>query len=289
MKMRQSTLNSALGCAHKLTYMFDPTIPYYNSVVRAMGTAVHAGHEAYYNHRKETGEVHTEVRPWLEAALVSFQDEIERAEDRFDWRLEPAKPHLKTPKKEVLLDFDSAARKIAAGLVHYHANKCYWPEGYSVLAAELSFDLPWEDKEDWIRHGTIDLVLTEDATGDVILVDHKTSKAPPKAGKYSAASTPQASYYLDAFQRLDLVDPFASIEFVYDVLTLNPPGKEPKFDRIREPRSPAQIKTVQMQAELLIDLIDAGGPFMPNTDSFLCSQMYCDYWDRCPYGSTLKG
>ena len=97
-KMRQSTINSALGCQHKLTYILDPTIPYYNSVVRGMGTAVHAGHEAYYNHRKQTGEIETDVRPWLEAALKSFQDEIERAGDRFDWRLEPAKPHLKTPK-----------------------------------------------------------------------------------------------------------------------------------------------------------------------------------------------
>lgn len=286
-KMRQSTINSGLDCAQKMSFQLDPKIPYHNGVVRAMGTAVHKGHEDYYLHRRETGELETDVKPWVRAALQSFEDEIERAEDRFDWRVEPAKPHLKTPKPEVRYDFEIAAEKIAEGIVYYHQNKCYWPEGYDIIEAELQFDLPWPDREEWIRHGTIDLVLRDTNNGQLVLVDHKTSKGPKKETDYSAAKTPQAAYYLHAAQLLDLEIGDLAPRFVYDVLALTH-GKPVTFMRFDQHRTDKQIEAVQQQAEDLMTIIDRGGPFLPNTSSFLCSEMYCDFWDICPYGSTLK-
>ena len=295
-RMRQSSLNTGLDCALKLSYALDPTTPYHNGVVRAMGTAVHKGHEEYYLHRRETGELETDPRPWVEAALKAFQVEVDRAEDRFDWRLEPAKPHLQTPKPEIMLDFESAAKKIAEGLVFYHQNKCYWPERYEGIEAELFFELPWEGQDDWVRHGTIDLVLRDTLDNKVILVDHKTAKGPKKADAYSANKTPQASFYLRSFELLDWStldcrgEDLGELhnEFVYDVLSLTH-GKPVVFNRFWQPRSKQQIKVVEMQANALIELVDKGGPFLPNTSSFLCSEMYCDFWDICPYGSTLKG
>lgn len=289
-KMRQSTIGSALDCTKKMSFQLDPSIPYHNGVVRAMGTAVHKGHEDYYLHRRETGELETDIKPWVRAALKAFEEEIERAEDRFDWRVEPAKPHLKTPKPEIRYDFKQASEKIAEGIVYYHQNKCYWPEGYDVIEAELQFNLPWPGRDEWLRHGTIDLVLRDTTNGQLILVDHKTSKGPKKESDYSAAKSPQAAYYLHAAQLMHrILDPGdLPLRFVYDVLALTH-GKTPTFMRFDQNRTPKQIEAVQQQAEDIISIIEAGGPFLPNTSSFLCSEMYCDFWDICPYGSTLKG
>jgi len=285
-KMRQSTLGSALDCAKKMEFVLDPKIPYTTGVIRAMGTAVHKGHEEYYSHRRETGEIDTDPRRWVEAALDEFQTEIDRAGSRFDWRFDEAKPHLKTPKPEILYDFEIAASKIAEAIVAYHQNKWYWPDGFEVIETELSFDLPWEGHDDWVRHGTIDLVL-RDKKKVVHIVDHKTAKGPKKFADYSPMKSPQASYYLKAFELLDLGLGKLHPEFIYDVLSL-PPGKPVTFSRFWHPRSKQQISAVESQANDLIRLIEQGGPFLPNTSSFLCSEMYCDYWDRCPYGSTLK-
>lgn len=287
-RMRQSTINSGLDCSKKMSFQLDPAIPYHNGVVRAMGTAVHKGHEEYYLHRRETGELETDIKPWVRAALKSFEDEIERAEDRFDWRVEPAKPNLKTPKPEIKYDFQSACAKISDGLVFYHQNKCYWPAEYEVIEAELQFNLPWPERDEWIRHGTIDLVLRDTKTGQVVLVDHKTAKGPKKQADYSAAKTPQAAYYLHAAQLLDLDLGDSPPKFVYDILALTY-GKDVTFMRFDQPRTDKQIEAVQQTAEDLMTIIDRGGPFLPNTSSYLCSEMYCDFWDICPYGSTLKG
>ena len=96
--------------------------------------------------------------------------------------------------------------------------------------------------------------------------------------------TPQAAYYLGVFHELGLAEPDANLRFVYDVIALD----GPTFHRIEEPRSETQIAATKLQSEMLADLIDAGGPYLPNTESFLCSQAYCDHWDICPFGAALR-
>ena len=279
-KMRQSTIGTAQICAHRLTYDLDPRIPYSSGVVRAIGTAIHAGHEAYYQHRKETGEFFGNIRPWIERALDVFQGEIDRDGDRFNWQFQP-----KTARSdEIILKFEEAAMKMGSAISFYHQNEHYWDAGYEVLGIEEQFDLPWEGREDWVRHGTIDLILRETKTGDVILCDHKNSLAKPLADKYRAYKTPQAAYYLGVFHELGLAEPDANLRFVYDVIALD----GPTFHRIEEPRSETQIAATKLQSEMLADLIDAGGPYLPNTESFLCSKAYCDHWDICPFGAALR-
>ena len=248
--------------------------------MRAIGTAIHAGHEAYYQHRKETGEFFGNIRPWIERALDVFQGEIDRAGDRFNWQFQPKKAR----SDEIILNFEEAAMKIGSAISFYHQNEHYWDAGYEVLGIEEQFDLPWEGREDWVRHGTIDLILRETKTGDVILCDHKNSLAKPRADKYRAYKTPQAAYYLGVFHELGLAEPDANLRFVYDVIALD----GPTFHRIEEPRSETQIAATKLQSEMLADLIDAGGPYLPNTESFLCSQAYCDHWDICPFGAALR-
>ena len=63
---------------------------------------------------------------------------------------------------------------------------------------------------------------------------------------------------------------------------------KPEFERRWAPRTQAQIDATLERGKDLATLIDQGGPFLPNTESFLCSPHYCDHWEICPYGSTLN-
>jgi ATP-dependent exoDNAse (exonuclease V) beta subunit len=269
--VRQSTIGTIDVCAQRLVYDLDPTIAYTSGIVRALGTAVHAGLEMYYRARMD-GEI-TTLADHQGAAVASLDDEIARAGDAFDWAFQP-----ETARKElVVLDREQSITMIEAMLARYHTNDWFWPPEYEVLAVELKFllSLPGSDH---MAQGFIDLAV-RGPDGWIRGVDHKTAKDNPRSDKFKAYKTPQAAYYTWALGEIFEVP---NVAFVYDVSTWGG-----KFFRIEENRSPAQVSATLAKANLVGDLLDAGGPFMPNPTSFLCSQAYCDHWNRCPFGKVL--
>tara|TARA_B100001750_G_C15517046_1_gene608145 strand:+ start:1279 stop:2178 length:900 start_codon:yes stop_codon:yes gene_type:complete len=285
-RMRQSLLGTAHSCQYRLNYVLDPNVPYTTGVVRALGTAIHAGHEAYYANRQETGDVVSspdQVQEWKNAAFRSFDSELSKVEGVvFDWVYQP-----KTARKEYLrLDRSKAKEMIGRSIDLYHDKEYYWDEDHQVLAVEWDFNLPLEGFEDWDLSGTLDLLLRHIPTGNIKCVDHKNVKAPPAKNKYAAHKTPQAAFYLHAvsswLQELGIETQEAPT-FWYDVLAFDGSG----FWRFEEVRDQQQIAVTISQAEMLATLIDKDGPYLPNTESFLCSESYCDFWHMCPFGDTL--
>jgi len=291
--MRQSLISTAMQCGQKLKYAIDPNIPYGNGVSRAIGTGFHAGLELYYNTRKETGDVHLlyMLDEFQECATEAFKHELEITDD-FNWIYQP-----KTASEdEVILDKFMSIAFINRMLEYYFKEECYWDENYEVLAVEHTFKLDWESGvPNWELGGTMDLNL-RDNYGNIYIVDHKTTKKPPRSDKFSAHKTPQASYYINAVRHM-LGNPDAEITFVYDVIAVeidkilkkpvrgNKPPVKP-FWRIHEERDKEQVEATMLTAKLVALAVDQGGPFFPNTESFLCSEAYCDHWVRCPFGRT---
>src|SRR5690606_36619731 len=78
--LRQSTINDAMTCLHRLTWVDDPDYPYQASASTAMGTGYHAGLEAAYRRRME-GEMWATVLPdidfFVTEAIGALAMEIE--------------------------------------------------------------------------------------------------------------------------------------------------------------------------------------------------------------------
>jgi|1_EtaG_2_1085319.scaffolds.fasta_scaffold01043_13 hypothetical protein len=287
--MRQSTINNAQICQRRIMYDLDPSIPYYSSIVRAMGTALHSAHEKYYRARMEGGPLVADVDLLVRATADSLEVELDRSGKNFNWMYQPAT----TKKDERVLTKAEALEMMAGTIRYYHAAKCYWPAGFEVLAVEVTFNFEWEGHPGWIRHGTSDLII-QGPNGFVWCVDHKHSLSKPQKDKYAAYKTPQASYYLHHLDEMPgLIHPDTPRGFCYDVTLLNAAevvAAKPEaevFFRRQEVRTAGQLAATMTQAGELADLIDAGGPFLPSPDSFLCSAAYCDYWDRCPFGAAF--
>lgn len=289
-KMRQSTINSAQICQRRIMYDNDPSIPYSSGIVRAMGTALHFAHEKYYRARKEGGPVVADVEPLVRATATALEAELDRSGENFNWIYQPKKAR----SDERILNKAEALEMMAGTIRHYHAAKCYWPAEFKVLAVEVRFDLEWPEQPTWVRHGTIDLII-QDPTGFVWAVDHKHSLSKPKPDKYSAPMTPQASFYLRALDDMPgLIHPDTPRGFCYDVTLMNAAevlADKPEaevFFRRQEVRTEEQLAATMLHAEQVAQLIDAGGPYLPNPTSFLCSAAYCDHWNRCPFGAALR-
>lgn len=285
--MRQSTINTAQICQRRIEYDLDPTIPYSSGIVRAMGTALHSAHEKYYRARMAGGPVEADIEVLIRAACDSLDHELSRAGENFNWIYQPA-----TARKDLRVLNKTEAREMMAGtLRRYHGDGCYWPAEFKILAVEVAFNFEWPQRPSWIRHGTIDLVV-QDPTQYVWGVDHKHSLSKPQKDKYSAHKTPQASYYLQALSEMPALIPedASGLGFCYDV-TLMDAGEAKEgaevFWRRQEVRTADQIAATMSHAEQVADLIDAGGPFLPSPDSFLCSAAYCDHWNRCPFGAAF--
>lgn len=297
MKMRQSLINTTGVCAHRLTWNLDPSMPYQGGVTRAIGTGIHAAHESYYNHRKETGEVENlDLIPnWIRSAVEAFDHEIEKTGDSFGWQLQPKN----TRQNQIILDYEGAVALLTKAVTYYYENACYWPAEYEVVAAEWTFDHPWDEHPNWVLHGTLDLLLRHWHNRDQLtLVDHKNVLNKPYVNKFDANKSAQAAFYLHA---VDTVTPDStSLRFVYDALAmdvdkfLNATNKKGEPDpvvpfwRMEAPRTQEQIDVTLAKASMVADLIDSGGPYLPNPESNLCSAAYCDYWDRCKFGATLR-
>lgn len=253
--MRQSTLGTADVCLKRLEYYLDPSIPYVTGEARVVGTAYHAGLEHFYA-RSQTGTP-------TSAAREAFELE---AEFVADWDGNP----------------EAAWARVEGMLAAYFGGECYWPDEYEVVGTEVEFLLPAE-RPGWALKGAIDLVLLDPA-GWYVIVDHKTAGKPWRKGKESARSTNQPDWYLHLWPRiahaLGLEQRPAA--FVFDVMTY-----DGRFTRVPAPRTEATVAAIRAKANVVMALIECGGPYPPNTQSFLCDARWCDWWDRCPWGAAM--
>ena len=267
--LRQSTLGNFDICHRRVMYGLDPAIPYGTGPNRAFGTAYHAGLEALY-----LGQ------PWDEVDLAvetAFNAEAQHISDWGpDW-----------PSALDALDNAMSLVRTYAELDPPAVDK----DRYDVVAVEAEFYMPWrsgwQDPERWWVKGALDLVLWDKHEQHLEVRDHKTARKAWRKGKESIRQTNQAAWYAHWWAKVwtqvtqTEVDP-TSITFCFDVMTL-----AGKFEQRRVAISQSDINAVILKANLAADLIEADGPWLPNTSSFLCSKQYCDHWAICPFGEAL--
>jgi hypothetical protein len=274
--LRQSTIGAADTCLKRLEFIYSPEpIPKKGSVNRGIGTGYHAGLAHSYQARMlgDTWTTQSFAREVVEVAVNTFDADHDENEV-YDWRYQ-----VKAYRTdELVFDRNMAVTKISEALARYFSESLYWPEPFQVIAVELSFDQAWIPG--WNRSGTIDLVLWDGAR--YILVDHKTSKKKWAKNK-GMPSNAQAAWYIHAWQQHAGLDELTST-FYYDVMGLN----DETFTRRHAPRTQNQIDLTLSRGADIARLIEQGGPFPPNVESFLCSEAYCDFWTVCPYGSGLS-
>lgn len=265
--IHQSTIGQADTCHKRLEFDLDPSIGYTNGSQRAVGTGYHAALELYY---ENDGSVTRDAM--LSAAIAAFDREVELTpEENWSW-------------DEKAPDRDTALGLMGTMICAYVDGAHAWPlDEFKVLYTEATIILPLHG--DWVVRGTLDLVL-EDSNGWHVLVDHKTANRPWAKDKHLPAKTNQPSWYQKWWPQTYAITHGGEIpqaHFVFDVMTY-----DGNFKRIPAPRRPLDLEIVVEKAELVTDLIDRGGPFLPNTQSFLCSEKWCDHWFRCPFGARMQ-
>lgn len=280
--MRQSTLNTADVCLYRLQYVFDPDVPKRGSVIRSIGTGYHAGIAEYY-FRRRVGGLWDGINPsvfergeFLLAAENAFDEDVAENEF-FDWRYQPRTYR----QEEKLIDRTEAINIMGNALDTYFEGQHYWPENYDVMAVEMHFELPYEGMPGWTRSGTMDLVVKNMDTGRLIGDDQKFTRKQWNKKKVEP-SNPQAAWYVAAIADW-FREPVENIDFVFSVL-----GYEQGFKRWEAPRTERHIQATLERGKQVAKLIEQGGPYPPNPNSFLCSEAYCDFWMRCPFGAALN-
>lgn len=273
--MRQSTINEADICGYRTKLRLEnPDQPRKTSVARAIGTGAHAGLAAGYLSIMRGEEPSLEAM--VEEGVHDLEAELFLHSDVVDWRWQVATSRA----AEEVYTFDDCVEKVTDALTRYVAQDLWWPRPrYQVVGVEQPFNMSWIDG--WDRTGTMDLVVLDSETGWYHIVDHKFTKRKWPAAKATAKASVQAAWYIDAAR---LLYGTRHVTFNYDVFSF---GGD--FQRIDAGRSDEQIVVTMKRAELLADLIEKGGPYQPNVQSFLCSEAYCDYWGICPFGAVLAG
>ncbi len=283
--MSQSILGQADTCHKRIEYDFFHDTPVVGGVGRLIGTGYHAGTAEGYMQlmRGEPVDVNKCVEAGVNSFLggVTWDDYKQHPVEEFSWTYQP-----KTYRAPQIDLRPVEATSIVEQLIRY-----FWETGQArdtqVIAVEFGVSLPYPGApEGWDRGGGIDLVTVDDE--GYLLVDQKTSRK--KWAKKKASPThPQAAWYMDSWMTYANTD---QVKFVFDVMAINLDPEtlvaDPSLERWPAPRTRAQIDATLERGRDLAKLIEQGGPFLPNPESFLCSPHYCDHWKICPYGSTLN-
>lgn len=270
--LRQSMLGQADVCLRRLD--FDRRHGGGYSEARIFGTAYHAGLAAHYRHAAAIAQgenvdpfhsVHGEVRLALESELAAAK--AAGCDIKWDrWGSEASALEN--------------AQKLADLYVREHAINL---ELFRVIGVEVPWW--WPLGNGWIAHGTIDLIVEDKLDGTHWLHDHKTAGRPWKKGKEHARATPQPSWYLAFWPALysavmQTTPPVC--RFAFDIMTV-----DGKFERRIADVKMGHIQATFEFASELTQLIDNGGPFLPNRSHFLCDERWCDHWNRCGFGGLL--
>lgn len=268
MRIRQSLLGSFDACPRRFQYSLEsPPDVYHSGIVRAVGTAYHAGLEYYYMTTLVGRADHPSLAEVQDMARSTLLDEIERAGENFIW-----------DDKFPLVD--DADECIGSMLMHYFEDGHAWPSDWEVLGVEEKFTLPYFNYE---LAGTIDLVL-RDPNGWICGVDHKTAGRRWDQYKHHPRKNNQAPFYVGALAELYPDAP--GHRFVFDVMTY-----KGEFERRISDPTPAHVEAVKakaLQVAALYEGLRAAGMDLPvNPSSTLCSKRYCDWWSVCSSGAIL--
>ena len=264
--LRQSTIGNIGVCGLRAKYDRDPNLPFSTGPHREFGTAYHAGLEAHYN-----GE------PPIPAVTAHFASE--EAQSITDWGddwvdAEQAEHHCKE-------------------LVTAYTTEYSWLslEGIKLIGAETMIKSPLPGHDGWAIQGQLDLVLdVRDAPHpaledyDHVIVDHKTARKPWNKTKHTARKTLQPSWYTYWWPKLWLQQTGFKPRtgFVFDIMP-----QSAQFERRFVDVTEAQQQAALLKADAAVKLIESDGLCFPNTDSFLCSSKWCDFYDICPFGRAL--
>lgn len=263
--MRQSTIGSGDICLQRLDY--DIRRPRnVGSEARAKGTAFHAGVEHIYR----TGDINLPVMKAL--ASEALATEVGLSKDGFFWKT----------------DFGTCEGMLHKMLDHYVEKENYWDlSKFTVVAVEWRFDQPWIPG--WHRSGTVDLIMVG-PDGWIYIVDHKTGGSKWREGKEKARQTPQPIWYTEAVLQWwhDTYGEDRPSTFYFDITYQSMKTGKVGFDRRVATWSQHQQEMVHHKAEGYARLVDAGGPFFPNQQHYLCHHEYCDHWSICPYGEEFN-
>lgn len=272
--LRQSTVNDYMVCPTRVEHRLAYPTYYRGSVMRAAGTGYHAYLADLYETLRDGKPVSFDQH--VAAGHAAVERELERSQDGFDWRYQVA--NSRDPEivfnRQQLLDLVTTVSTM-------HSQGGYvWPtDRYTILGVEQGFLLPLPTREGLERSGTMDLIVQDTDTGWIHVVDHKLTRKKWYPSKAQPHQSVQAAWYVSAAKEMYSHE---QVTFTYDVLTTSG-----DFNRIDAHRTDAHIAATLEAASLVADVIQRGGPFVPNTTSFLCHHAYCDWWDVCPYGKTL--
>lgn len=261
--LRQSTLGSFDVCHKRVEFDRDPSIPYGTGPNRAFGTAYHAGLEGWYQ-----GQTREQINSMVAEAFEREATHID------DWG----------PDWTSATDALTHAGKLVLDYITCHGDD--WLADHDVIGTEVTLFYPLGNGG-WSMRGTLDLVLCHRATGAHVIVDHKTARRPWKKGKETFRNTNQPAWYT-FFWPLVWAEAHdgelpSDVTFVFDVMT-----QDSKFEHRPAPVTDAQREAVLLKASTACALIEAGGPYLPNMQSFLCSAQWCDHWQRCPFGEAAN-
>ena len=273
MRIRQSYLGQADKCLRSLQYELEaPPDQYRSGIIRAVGTAFHAGLEYYYLNRQKGPEYDFDCREQLLEEAVpmahsTLNEEILKAGAGFIW-------------DDKFPTFDAACEAVENMLTAYFEGGHAWPQDWTILGVEQKFELPFGEH---VRTGTIDLVLRA-PDGGIVGDDHKTCNRMWDQYKHSPRKNNQSPFYQAALRELYPDAPYHRMTF--SVMTY-----AGKFERRISDASDAHITAVldkSMQLATLVEGMRKAGMDLPaNPASNLCSEKYCDHWSYCPHGSSL--
>jgi hypothetical protein len=295
-RFSQSTLDKADNCLLSFQYTIEDDT-YFDGIVRAVGTAYHAGLEQFYGARiaRAEGRPSWDRPVELDEVIAVARDSIRNAvanADEFAW-------DEKFPDEE-------AARACVSGmLTHYFTVELedgpipWSADDWEVLGVEVPWELPHPaplSDELLLTSRGIDLVLRHRESGWIVGVDHKTTGRGWDAHKHDPRKKAQGPLYVWAMQNLYPDAP--GYKFVYDIMSYptKKAGKNPagwcNFDRREADPQPEHIEAalarVAKAAWLYEKVRGAGMDLPPNPTSTLCSERYCDYFSICPFGKALS-
>jgi len=226
----------------------------------ALGTGYHAGLELWYQSRLDGYHP-----PTIEQMIEVGANTIDKIMGGWPQSAEWDRPAMMTALDTMLYA--------------YFRDAC--DHNFEVFGVEYDVESEWFGK--YTIAGRLDLVLRTNP-GSFLIVDHKSAgKAwgPDKHKPRYAMQAPWYSYWLKVQleKQGEVVD---SIRFCYDVMT-----RAGKFSRKMADPTEDEIQLTLERARQYVSMLDLNIELPVSTESFLCSQKYCEYWEICPFGSRM--
>ncbi len=255
-----SQLFTYLNCSLKYWFAYVQKLPgAHSSIALHFGKAVHAVLEAFYLALKETG---------AKLPLSELESVFERS---FYQSMQMVNVPI-LYKKE--MPDQASALKIGKNMVqvfHEEVNL----DGHTIEAVELPLSAQLYDHNsqplDIQLIGIIDLLL-RDSNGNLVVVDHKTSKQAKSQSAIDEDLQTTAYSYLLAANRY--VFPRAEVQARFDVLRKL---KTPKFEQYYTRRGPDSRKRFARLSATVLSGIE-NRVFLP-CRGWLCSD--CEYGEAC--------